>query len=90
MYFCIYHREISDWNRFNDLGNELSQAPANLKSLAYFPNRDHKSAICLWYADSLQSLRNYLDQKCSGVCRNDYFEVDEQAARGLPKVAAPA
>jgi hypothetical protein len=91
MFFCVWHHDVRDWDRFNSMGDDIEkQAPQGFKSIAYYPNREHNAAVCVWQADSLQNLRQYLDQRCSGLCANDYYQIDEQYAIGLPKVAAPA
>jgi len=45
-------------------------------------------AFCLWDADAIDNLRNYLDPATAGVTENTYIEVDEESAVGLPEAAA--
>jgi hypothetical protein len=45
-------------------------------------------AVCLWEADSIGTLRDYLDQVTAGASENAYFEVDADRALGLPQAAA--
>ena len=45
-------------------------------------------AACLWEADSIDTLRDYLDSATAGVSENTYFEVDTERAMGLPEAAA--
>jgi hypothetical protein len=50
--------------------------------------RDALAADCLWEAESLDALRDYLDPATRGFCQNTYFEVDSNSAMGLPLPAS--
>ena len=63
---------------------EQQRLPSGLKPLEYLPSTDGRNADCLWEATSLETLQKFLDRETSGA-RNEYFEVKEQAAIGLPK-----
>ena len=41
-------------------------------------------ANCLWLAESIDTLRDYLDPVTAGVSENMYFEGDSERAMGLP------
>lgn len=86
MYFGVIHRSITDWDRFNGL--DVDTPPQGVKALAYFPSVGHGLAMCVWYAESADSLRNYLDSLYRGLSLNEYFQVDESVALGLPRVPA--
>jgi hypothetical protein len=49
---------------------------------------DRSVAVCLWEADSVDTLRDYLDSVTAGASENTYFEVDRERAMGLPETAA--
>ena len=59
--------------------------PKGLKALEYLPSVDGRKADCVWEADSLDSLRQFIDHETSGAARNEYFEVNVDGAIGLPK-----
>ena len=90
----VIHHHISDavkWDR--SVKNAMSmieeqRLPSGFKPIQYLPSRDGRSAVCLWEAGSLGTLRDFTERETAGA-RNEYFEVKEEAAIGLPKDQAP-
>ena len=64
---------------------EQHRLPAGLKPLEYLPSVDGRNADCVWEADSLGALQKFFDRESAGAARNEYFEVNAEAAIGLPK-----
>jgi hypothetical protein len=87
---CVIRHDISDpekWERSvkNIMAMiEQSRLPAGVKPVQYLPSTDGRNADCLWQADSLRSLQSFIERETSGA-RNEYFEVKDEAAIGLPK-----
>ena len=86
MYLVVHHRVV-DREQFlrtdpRDIGGN---APAGVDVIHFLPARDASGADCLWKADSLDALRDYLDPATRGICENTYFEVDAKLAKGLPE-----
>ena len=48
------------------------------------PNADGSRATCLWEADSLESVQDTVEGVVGDISDNEYFEVDQGNARGLP------
>lgn len=88
MYVVVHHRVI-DRDKFlaTDPKDIAGNAPARVEALHFLPAQDASAADCLWQADSLDTLRDYLDPATRGFCENTYFEVDSNFAMGLPKAA---
>jgi hypothetical protein len=63
---------------------EQNRLPSGFKPLEYLPSADGRNADCVWEAQSLAALRNFIDRETTGA-RNEYFEVKDEAAIGLPK-----
>jgi hypothetical protein len=63
---------------------EQHRLPSGLKPLQYLPSADGRNAVCLWEAESLGALQKFTERETGGA-RNEYFEVKEEAAIGLPK-----
>ena len=63
---------------------EQHQLPSGLKPLVFLPGADGRNADCVWEADSLKSLQQFVDRETAGA-RNEYFELNAEAAIGLPK-----
>jgi hypothetical protein len=62
--------------------------PPGVQGRQFFPSTDHTAAVCLWEADSIDTLRDYIDPAAAGANENKYFEVDTEYAMGLPQAAA--
>ena len=63
---------------------EQHQLPAGLKPLEYLPSVDGRNADCVWATESLEALQAFIERETAGA-RNEYFEVKEEAAVGLPR-----
>ena len=63
---------------------EQQRLPSGFKPLQYLPSVDGRNADCVWEAESLGALQKFIDRETAGA-RNEYFEVKDEAAIGLPK-----
>jgi len=64
--------------------SDQNQLPKGLKGLMFLPGMDGHLADCLWEANSLEGLKDYLDREIGSGAKNEYFQVDEASAFGLP------
>jgi hypothetical protein len=89
MHVVVQHR-ITDPEKFFSMNAEevAGGGPPGVQGQQFFPSQDGSVAVCLWDADSIDSLRDYLDPATAGASENTYFEVDKQRAVGLPETAA--
>ena len=89
MHISVQHR-ITDPDKFfsADVEEVVSGGPPGVRGRQFFPSRDRSVAVCLWEADSVDTLRDYLDPVTAGASENTYFEVDTEFAMGLPQTAA--
>ncbi len=85
-YFVAIH-EIADPERF--WGGDL-QLRSGLALHDIFPRGDGSKAVCLWEAESADSIHQVLDEAVGDASRNEIFEVDTKhaATQGLPVSAA--
>ena len=74
---------------FAAIPSVAQNTPPGVHLLIGAPSTDKTTAVCLWQADSLDSLRGYLDAASEAVCDTSYFVVDESVAIGLPHAAQP-
>jgi hypothetical protein len=87
---CVIRHYINDsakWNQSvkNIMGMmEQHRLPAGITPLVFLPSVDGRNADCVWSATSLADLRRFLDRETTGA-RNEYFELKQEAAIGLPK-----
>jgi hypothetical protein len=86
MYAIAIH-DIADpqkfWAGAQDM--ELPQGTA-LHTVA--PNQDGTRAICIWEADSIDAIRDFVETNVGDVSTNEYFEVNAGNAMGLPAGAS--
>jgi hypothetical protein len=88
MYVVAKHR-ITNPERFLSLAESAAEnAPAGVFGRQFCPSHDGGEAVCLWEADSLDSVRAYLDELSAGAAENSYFEVSAAHAIGIPEPIA--
>ncbi len=88
MNVVVLHR-ITDPEKFFSIDAEQvsTGGPPGVQGRQFFPSTDRSSAVCLWEAESVDQLRDYLDPATAGASENTYFEVDAEYAVGLPEAA---
>lgn len=86
----VVQHQITDPEKFlaTDVEEVAGGAPPGVQTQQFFPSQDSSVAVCLWEADSIDAVRDYLDPATDGIAENTYFEVDTQRAMGLPEAAA--
>lgn len=83
----IAHHNISAPEAFWSAASEVTKnLPENLKVLSVFPARDAMTGTCLWQADSVQEVQEFLDKNAGQYARNFCYEVDETKSVGLPVI----
>ena len=61
--------------------------PPGVRGRQFVVSQDKSAAVCLWEADSVENLRNYMDGLTGDSAENTYFEVDGEMSMGLPEGA---
>ena len=88
--FIVVHHTITDPETAFVRGQNLlagEGAPRGTQVREFYPSRDKADVMCLWAGNSLEEVRDYVDATLGDSSRNAYFEVDAEAARGLPEPA---
>ena len=85
MHVVIQHR-INDPEQFfaGDPEQVANGGPPGVRGRQFFVSQDKSTAVCLWEADSVESLREYMDGLTGDSAENTYFEVDGEMSMGLP------
>lgn len=88
MYVLIHHK-IKDieafWEILEREEKEGEAPPAGITPYpVFYPTTDDQNAFCMYKADSLDTLRNYVDSGLGESSENTYFVVNEEVAQGLP------
>ena len=88
MYAIAIHT-ISDPERFW-AGAQSLEIPNGLTLHSTIGNQEGTKAVCVWEADSLDSISSFVDPATEGLSTNEYFQANEQYSMGLPAHAAAA
>jgi DNA polymerase/3'-5' exonuclease PolX len=84
------HHIITDQQKWDQVTKNMMTAveqgrlPQGLKALMYLPGTDGRKADCLWEAQSVDTLKSFLDPQIGTAARNEYFQIKSEAAFGLP------
>ena len=95
MYVIVQH-EIKDPETAFARGERLIKnegAPAGVRGLQFYPSTDGSAVTCLWEADSVDEIQEYVDSTLGDSSINRCYEVNGDQAfaeRPLGLPAAPA
>lgn len=67
----------------------VAKLPREVILHATYASGDGGEAVCLWEAESIDRLRNFLDPATTGMSKNHYLAVDPQRSRSLPASRMP-
>jgi hypothetical protein len=85
MFVGIQHR-IKDANAMLSRSEKMAEnAPPGVQARQFCLSKDRTSATCIWEADSVDAVRDYIDRTQGDSSQNTYFEVDAEASVGLPE-----
>jgi hypothetical protein len=84
MPYIVAIHDISDPDRFWNAADP-STIPPEVALHATYPRDDGSRAVCLWEADSVETVRNLIESTVGDASQNEFFEADPQhaGARGL-------
>ena len=82
MYVIAIH-DISDPDAFWAEAQQLD-IPDGMELPTVAPSSDGKRAICIWKGDSVDAVRELVDGASEGIATQEYFEVNDENAQGLP------
>jgi hypothetical protein len=60
--------------------------PGTLKLHGVYPSTDTRSGTCLWEANSVHEVQQFLDKKTGQLAKNFCYEVNVKESMGLPTV----
>ncbi len=88
MHVVIQHR-IKDPEQFfaGDPEEVANGGPPGVRGRQFLVSQDRSAATCLWEADSVESLRIYMEGLTGDSAENSYFEVDAEMSMGLSEAA---
>ena len=87
MFVGIQHR-IRDADAMLSRSEKMAEnAPPGVQARQFCLSKDRMLATCIWEADSVEAVRDYIDGTQGDSSENTYFEVDAEASAGLPEPA---
>jgi hypothetical protein len=83
--FIVAEHDITNKEAFLGSAKQVVEGvPQGLKPVQFLPSTDSTRAVCLWEAQSVEAVKNYLEPKIGNSARNTYYAIDSKAAIGLP------
>ena len=83
MYIVAIHT-VSDAEKFWTLA-KTTPVPPHLKLHTVFPSTDGKKGTCLWEAESLPAVKQFVEPLTNGASTNEFMVVEPTNAVGLPR-----
>lgn len=86
--FIVVHHTISDPASFWAAAQaSLPNLPegGTKRVLNVLPNKEMTQSVCVWEADSIETLNSYLRSKVGNASSENYFELNEGNAMGFVK-----
>jgi hypothetical protein len=77
MYVLVQHT-ISDPAKFWNMADPRDNLPPKVKLHHTFPTPDGTRAVCIWEAESVNAVRDYLEPLVGKASRNEYFTVENK------------
>jgi hypothetical protein len=75
MYVLIEHRISDPDSFFSTAESALSQMPPTIRLHHSFPTTDGTRAFCVWEAQTIAEVRDFVESAVGQFSRNEYFEV---------------
>ena len=84
MYVVAQHQITDPAAFWSESKEAIAKLPDNVKLCQTYPNADGTRAVCLWQADSVEIVRDFVEAQVGTVSSNEYYEVGTDKAMGLP------
>jgi len=82
--FIVVNHTIYEPNTFMNIVQQNTVLPEGLTLHGYYPAPNFERATCLWEAQDISEVQDFLDRAFGSIVKNDYMVVNEEAAIGLP------
>ena len=87
----IAQHKISEPEKFWSTAKKLgSLLPGYLRLHSVMPSRDQRYGTCIWEAASVHDVQQFLDEHLGDCSDNFCYEINQDAAIGLPTRAMEA
>lgn len=87
MIIIVNHKINNTKDFWASAQKSLPELPASgvKRIIQVMPNADMTLATCVWEADSIEVLDNYLRSKVHDFSTETYYELNSAAAMGMPQ-----
>ena len=83
----IAQHVISDPENFWAAAEKVSAGlPEGFKIHGIYPSTDAKTGTCLWEANNVQEVQEFLDKNAGQYAQNLCYEVNVEKSMGLPQI----
>jgi hypothetical protein len=82
--FIVANHNIENPERFWSLA-QSTPIPQALKLHCVFPSTDGGKGTCLWEAQSIEAVKQFVEPLTGTISRNEYMAVEATQAVGLPR-----
>ena len=92
MYVVVQH-QIKDQPTAFSRGEKLIKnegAPDGVRGLQFYPSMDGSAVTCLWEANSVKEIQEYVDSTLEDSSQNTCYEVDSEQAFAERPLGLPA
>lgn len=77
--------EINDPETFNERGIAMmDEIPETMQNHQACMSTDGAAATCVWQAESLNELSEFIDPSLGDASEQQYFEINEEVSVGVP------
>jgi hypothetical protein len=90
MFVAVQHTIHDPDAFFARAGDMMPNLPDHLTLHQTFPTRDGARAICIWEAESVEAVRDFLEPEVGAYSRNEYFAVENKEGVALPSTLQPS
>jgi hypothetical protein len=81
--YVVTQHTILDREKAVEASQGLFTPPPGITLHLFLPEVELSKAVCLWEADSIETIRDLVDRALGPYTHNEYFAVRERAAVGL-------
>jgi hypothetical protein len=84
MYIVVQHNISKPPDFWGGAEQLMPKIPAKMKLHHTFPTKDGTRAVCVWEAESVKALRDFLEPQIARSSKNEYFQVENKDSVSMP------
>jgi hypothetical protein len=91
--YVVVHHQIKDQQTAFSRGEKLMRnegAPVGARVLQFYPSTDGSTVFCLFEADSVEAIQEYVDSTLGDSSQNSCYQADAEQAFAERPLGLPA